>query len=77
MTSQERVRFEEQSRLQPRDTMTFAMTMLYTGCRISEALNIQIKHIDLESRAIMILSLKKRGRGMSDLSPFQKSLSTH
>lgn len=63
LTSQERDRFEEQSRLQPRETMSFAMTMLYTGCRISEALNIRIKHVDMESKAIMILSLKKRGQG--------------
>ena len=63
LTSQERDRFEEQSRLQPRETMTFALTILYTGCRITEALNLEARHIDMANHAITIMSLKKRTPG--------------
>lgn len=63
MTSQERNRVEQELRLQTRDTMTFALTLLYTGCRITEALNLEARHIDLTNHAITIMSLKKRTPG--------------
>jgi hypothetical protein len=37
LTSQERNRVEQELRLQTRDTMTFTLTLLYTGCRITKA----------------------------------------
>ena len=39
--------------------MTFALVMVYCGCRISEALNLQVKHIDQKERAITFRTLKK------------------
>lgn len=40
---------------------TFAETLLWTGCRPSEALALRPCHIDLESAVIILRSLKKRG----------------
>ena len=38
----------------------FCLTIYYTGCRISEALALRRQDVDLETKAILILSLKKR-----------------
>ena len=39
--------------------MTLALVMVYCGCRISEALNLQVKHIDQKEIAITFRTLKK------------------
>ena len=39
--------------------MTLALVMVYCGCRISEALNLQVKHVDQRERAITFKTLKK------------------
>lgn len=64
LTASERQRFEQVSKQQDRETMTFALVLLYTGCRLSEALNLKVKHIDLENDSIRIESLKKRKKGI-------------
>lgn len=40
----------------------FCLTLYYTGCRISEALNLLPSDVDLEMRTVAIRSLKKRER---------------
>jgi integrase len=42
---------------------SFALTMLHTGCRISEALNILVGRIDGRSMAITFETLKRRKSG--------------
>lgn len=42
--------------------MTLALVMVYCGCRISEALNLQGKHIDQKERAITFRTLKKHSK---------------
>lgn len=64
LTASERKQFEKVSKRQKREIMTFALVLLYTGCRLSEALNIREKHIDLENYSIGIESLKKRKKGI-------------
>lgn len=75
LTATERARFEEASRRQARETMTFALVMLYTGCRISEALALKARNIDLENMAIGIESLKKRRKGVFRSIPIPERLS--
>jgi integrase len=41
----------------------FCLTLFYTGCRISEALNLTASRIDLRERTIVFETLKRRGRG--------------
>jgi len=74
LTSSERDRFEEACKKQSRETMTFAMVLLYTGCRLSEALNIRVKHIDMENGCIGIESLKKRKKGVYRSIPVPERL---
>ena len=61
----------------------FCLVIYYTGCRISEALNLRGTDIDAEDGAVVIRTLKRRGRpacrripvpeallsGLADLSP--------
>lgn len=46
----------------PRAEALFCLTIYYTGCRISEALALRLSDIDIETKVILIRSLKKRGR---------------
>jgi integrase/recombinase XerD len=39
--------------------MTLGLVMVYTGCRISEAINLQVRHIDQVEKAITFRTLKK------------------
>ncbi len=55
----EREAFIEASESMPGQIMTFGLVMVYTGCRISEALNLQVKHIDQVQKAITFRTLKK------------------
>ncbi len=46
----------------PRDEALFCLTLYYSGCRISEALNLRSSDLDASMRVILIRSLKKRGK---------------
>jgi integrase/recombinase XerD len=41
----------------------FGLTLFYTGCRISEALNFTVERIDLTEKAIVFETLKQRKDG--------------
>ncbi|MCP5048127.1 MAG: site-specific integrase, partial [bacterium] len=43
---------------------TFCTTLYYTGCRISEALELTPRRIDLSGNLVIFESLKKRRRGV-------------
>jgi len=47
-----------------RRTRTFCLTLAWTGCRISEALALTVSRVDLEGRALVFETLKKRRRGV-------------
>jgi integrase/recombinase XerD len=62
LTSAERVRFLETTLACPRpDLRTLCLTLAYTGCRISEALELTAASIERDAGFIAIRSLKKRG----------------
>jgi len=52
----------------------FCLTLFYTGCRISEALNVAVERIDLTGKAIVFETLKQRRRGCFRSVPIPDSL---
>jgi integrase len=52
----------------------FGLTLYYTGCRISEALNLTVERIDLADRNFVFETLKRRRRGMFRTVPVPDSL---
>ena len=64
LTEDERQSFLKTAFKGDRHVLTFCATLYYTGCRISEALELTPKRIDLSSNVIIFESLKKRRRGV-------------
>src|SRR5712692_7939225 len=62
LTEEERAAFLEAAHKAPRDVRTFCLVLLYTGCRISEALALTPRSFDFEGRAIVFRTRKKRHR---------------
>ncbi|RLJ98804.1 tyrosine-type recombinase/integrase [Tenacibaculum discolor] len=60
LTSSEVDKFLKTAKEQDPKLRTLAETMAYTGCRISEALQLSVKNIERESNKIVFKSLKKR-----------------
>ncbi len=52
----------------------FCLTLFYTGCRISEALNLTSERIDLTGKAIVFETLKRRKRGCFRAVPVPEAL---
>jgi integrase/recombinase XerD len=63
-TDDERKAFLGAARKAPREVRSFCSTLHYTGCRISEALALTPKSIDLSGKVIVFESLKKCRRGV-------------
>ena len=63
LTPDERQRFREAARAQPdHKTRTLCQLLYYTGCRISEALEMAPERIDWQEQAAIFRTLKKKGR---------------
>jgi integrase/recombinase XerD len=52
----------------------FCLTLFYTGCRISEALNLTTGCVDLSQKCIVFETLKRRQRGLFRSVPVPSSL---
>ena len=52
----------------------FCLTLFYTGCRISEALNVTTVRIDLSQKCVVFETLKRRKRGVFRAVPIPDSL---
>jgi integrase len=52
----------------------FCLTLFYTGCRISEALNLTTGHIDQSEKCIVFETLKRRQRGFFRAVPVPENL---
>src|ERR1044072_4470884 len=57
----ERSRFELAAREEERQVRTFCLMLLYSGCRISEALALTVRSIDFPAKSVVLRTLKKRG----------------
>ena len=60
LTSRERRRFRTQAEKLPPLKRNFCLMLYYTGCRISEALELTPERIDLSSGVVIIRTLKRR-----------------
>lgn len=62
LTSEEQERFIATANAQERaEVRTFALTLAYSGCRISEALQLTIERVDVSARVFRFQTLKQRG----------------
>lgn len=52
----------------------FCLTLIYTGCRISEALNLTAERVDLAGKDVIFETLKRRRRGLFRAVPIPDSL---
>jgi len=59
---QERERFLAVARKSELPLRAFCLTLVFTGCRLSEALALTVGSVDVESRFVSIRTLKKRCR---------------
>ena len=64
LTPEERAAFLEASKAAPRPVRTFCHTLHTTGCRISEALQLTPKRIDLKAALVIFETLKQRKKGI-------------
>ena len=60
LTDAERTQFLDAAKTAEPDARTFALTLAYTGCRISEALSLRAGQIDVTENRITFETLKRR-----------------
>ena len=73
LTPSERTRFLESARSQLPEWRTFAIFLVLTGCRISEALGVHGEHFDFEENRVAVETLKQRKRGVWRRIPLPRS----
>jgi integrase/recombinase XerD len=64
LTIAERRRFAAAARTMPRNVSLFCLVLMWTGCRISEALALSALSFDLHSQTVALVTLKRRRRGV-------------
>jgi integrase/recombinase XerD len=64
LTQDERAAFLKASKSLPPHERTLCTVLHDTGCRLSEALNLSISHVDLSGQRVVFETLKKRRRGV-------------
>jgi integrase/recombinase XerD len=74
LTQTERAAFLKAAERASREVRTFCGTLAYTGCRISEALELTADRIDLAEGMIVFESLKKRKKGVYRAVPVPPAL---
>jgi integrase/recombinase XerD len=74
INSEERARFLTAAALADVQTQTLCMTLAYTGCRISEALELKVSSVQSDSRIISFRSLKKRNHFVMREIPVPQNL---
>ena len=74
LTQQERALIEKAAEKFPREVRTLLGVLIFTGCRISEALSLTSDRIDLNDGVIVFESLKKRERGVFRAVPVPPKL---
>jgi integrase len=74
LSAAERDAFLDAATHADRPIRTLCSVLYYTGCRISEALALSPRRIDLHDQTIIFESLKKRRRGVYRAVPVPPSL---
>lgn len=63
LNAKERLKFYRCAKLLPDSGQrSFCLTLFYTGCRISEALELKPQNIDLSEKSLAFRTLKQRGK---------------
>jgi len=77
LTAEERDAFITAANNAAREVRTFSLVLVYTGCRLSEALALTPTSFDFSGRAIVFETLKKRRTGIYRAVPMpQEALDT-
>jgi integrase/recombinase XerD len=74
LTASERDAFRKAAEKAPREVRTYCHTLLYTGCRPSEALALTADRVDFQAQAITFESKKKRRPGIYRAVPVPDAL---
>jgi integrase len=74
ITESERTAFLEAASKSERDVRTLCMVLAFTGCRVSEALNLTHQSVDFAEKVIVFETLKKRKSGVFRAVPVPDSL---
>jgi integrase/recombinase XerD len=74
LASAERDAFLDAATLADRPARTLCAVLYYTGCRISEALALTPRRIDIGDQVVTFESLKKRRRGVYRAVPVPGTL---
>ena len=74
LTPAERETFLKAADEAEREVRTFCHTLAYTGCRISEALQLTADRVDLKGGVIVFESLKKRKQAKITFTLLSRSL---
>lgn len=73
LTQEECKRFVQMAEEAPPLIRTLCLLLVYTGCRISEALGLTTHSIELHSAAVAIYTLKQRDKQLIRVVPLPKS----
>lgn len=76
LNQDERCRFRQAAEKQPAEIRAFALTLFFTGCRISEACGLRASALQVASRTLSITCLKKRHRHVVRELPIPPELSS-
>lgn len=74
LNEQERILIQKAAQDFPREVRTLIGVLIFTGCRISEALALTSDRIDLKDGVIVFESLKKREKGIYRAVPVPPKL---
>jgi integrase/recombinase XerD len=74
LTSAERDAFLDAATQADRPVRTLCAVLYYTGCRISEALALNARRVDIGGQTVIFESLKKRRRGIYRAVPVPEAL---
>jgi len=72
--AERRAFFRAAKKEKDRARRAFCLTLFYTGCRISEALNVTADRVDLSQKSVVFETLKRRQRGIFRAVPIPESL---
>ena len=74
LTGSERTAFRTAAEAAPREVRTYCWTLLYTGCRSSEALALTADRVDFRAEVLTFASKKKRRPGLYRAVPVPATL---
>jgi integrase len=76
LSQEERAAFLKAAERFPREVQSFCHVLAWSGCRLTEALELTADRVDLSSRSLTFETLKKRRRGVFRAVPVPPDLVT-